>query len=196
MNTPFNQFEEVAALRRVQEEGVKLDAGIGVLSDGITSNPRAINGVPAMIAKQKENSYDFFNNNLSLQSADFIANLNFNDRLIRQMSDLMLEPNINTYDEKVKAKIEMYAEVISDNYHQLRNVTLPAGELKSEVILERVATQKSQIEQFAGRLSLVNPELSQSVKEKFDVKLYNEVVDVAKNVSITDETYTPTFKMR
>lgn len=196
MNTPFNQFEEVAALRRVQEEGVKLDAGVGVLSDGITSNPRAINSVPAMIAKQKENAYDFFNNNLSLQSADFIANLNFNDRLIRQMSDLMLEPNINTYDEKVKAKIEMYAEVISDNYHQLRNVTLPAGELKSEVILERVAAQKSQIEQFAGRLSLVNPELSQSVKEKFDVKLYNEVVDVAKNVSITDETYTPTFKMR
>lgn len=187
--------EELSASRRVRFENNLLNTNLGVLSDGLGNNPRAISNISAMVAKQKENSYDFQGNNLSLQTADFVSNLGFNERLIRQMQDLMLEPNLNTYDSKTREKIESYTTVIADNYYRLSQTTLPAGELKSEVILERVAAQKAQIEQFAGKITLMNPELAQSIKDKFDVKLFNSVVDASKNVSISDEKYTPSFKL-
>lgn len=187
--------EELSASRRVRFENNLLNTNLGVLSDGLGNNPRAISNISAMVAKQKENSYDFQGNNLSLQTADFVSNLGFNERLIRQMQDLMLEPNLNTYDSKTREKIESYTTVIADNYYRLSQTTLPAGELKSEVILERVAAQKAQIEQFAGKITLMNPDLAQSIKDKFDVKLFNSVVDASKNVSISDEKYTPSFKL-
>ena len=187
--------EALSASRRIEFEDKLLSTNLGVLSDGLGNNPRAINNINAMVAKQKENAYDFQGNNLSLQTADFVSNLSFNERLIRQMQDIMLESNINTYDAKTREKIESYATVISDNYYRLGKTNLPVGELKSEVILERVAAQKAQIEQFAGKMTLMNPELAQSIKEKFDVKLFNAVVDASKNASISDEKYTPSFKL-
>ena len=183
------------ARKQVQIEEQRLNAGIGVLSDGVVYTPRAINNVAALVEKQKENAFNFQESNLSLPTVDFISNLDFNARLIRQMNDMLLTPNVNTYDPKVKSQIEKYATVIADNYYILSNINVPKGELKSEVIMERVSEQKAQLEQIAGRLGIINPELSNNLKAKFEPSVFNNVIDVAKNATVADAGYKPTFKL-
>lgn len=187
--------EELSTLNRVKEEDKRISSNVGVLSDGLGNNPKALNNIDAMVLKQKENAYDYQGNNLSLETVDFISNLNFNGSLIQRMKNILLDPNLNTYESKTKSKLEMYAEVIADNYYLLGKTKVPKNELKAEVILERVAAQKADLDQFIGKLNLVNPEMAQFFKDKLDMKLFNHVIDSAKNVSVSDEKYTPTFKL-
>lgn len=182
-------------LVQIKIEQNRLDAGIGVLSDGVVNTRKMIDNIDSLVAKQKENAFDFQNSELSLSSVDFISTLDFNGRLIRLMRDYTNTPNINTYDNKVREKVDKYVEVIRDNYYLLGKMDIPKGDLKEEIILERVAEQKSQLEQFSGRLGIVNPELSESIKETFPPKVFNDVVDVAKHTSIAEADYKPAFKM-
>lgn len=183
------------ALERVKWEDKRLKAGVGAINDGTVSTSKAINNINAMVEQQKKHAFDFQNSNLSLPTVDFISNLDWNAMLIKQLQNTLTMQNVNTYDSKVRGQIEQYASVIADNYHLIGNINLPKGELKAEMIAERVAEQKAQLDQIVGRLGIINPELSESLKSKITPELFNGVVDAAKNTSIMDSEYKRTFKL-